>query len=295
MESRHHLDQLIDLAIAEDEGPGDVTTAATVPPEARGQARIVAKGPLVLAGREVAERVYARVDARVEVRFANDDGAALPGGALIAELSGPLRGILRGERCALNFLMRLSGIATGVRRLRDLIADHPDVALLDTRKTTPGHRGLEKAAVRAGGGRNHRFGLFDGILIKENHIRAAGSVGEAVTRARRGAHHLLRIQCEVTTPEEVEAALAAGADALLLDNMDAGALRRAVTLARSRQPGVFLEASGNMTAERLPRVAATGVDAISIGAVTHSAQAADISLLVEVRRSGGALGGEVVA
>jgi len=274
------LDRIVDLALEEDVGPGDITAEATVPAAAQGRAELVAKEPFVLAGGAVFTRVFARVDDRVEVELRHADGDDVASGAVVATLRGPLRAILIGERTALNFLMRLSGIATGVRAMRDLLTAHPQVALLDTRKTSPGLRALEKAAVLAGGGSNHRIGLFDGVLIKENHIAAAGGVAIAVQRARARAHHLLRVQCEVTELEQIDAALDAGADALLLDNMDEPLLRQAVARARGKRADVFLEASGNMTAERLPRVAACGVDAISMGALTHSARAVDVSLRV---------------
>ncbi|MBN2362045.1 MAG: carboxylating nicotinate-nucleotide diphosphorylase [Deltaproteobacteria bacterium] len=280
MSNLSHLDRIIALALAEDIGQGDVTTDATVPARALGRAEVIAKQPLVLAGLDVFARVYRQVDRRVAVVTELTDGAEVAAGAIALRLDGPTRALLTGERVALNFLMHLSGVATWTRRLRAAIADRPQVKLLDTRKTLPGLRALEKAAVVAGGGANHRHGLFDGVLIKENHILAAGSIGAAIERARRHAHHLLRVQCEVTNLDELDQALAAGADALLLDNMDQALLRQAVQRSRERRPEVFLEASGNMTAERLPLVAATGVDGISVGGLTHSAPAVDLSLLL---------------
>jgi len=277
MSNLAQLDQIIALALAEDIGLGDVTTEATVPAGAVGQAEVIAKQPLVLAGLDVFVRVYRLVDRRVSIVGDLADGAAVAAGTSVLRLAGPTRALLTGERVALNFLMHLSGVATLTRRLRDAIADHPQVRLLDTRKTTPGLRALEKAAVVAGGGANHRHGLFDGILIKENHIRAAGSIRAAVQQARQHAHHLLKVQCEVTDLDELDQALAAGADALLLDNMDAALLQQAVQRSRSQRPAVFLEASGNMTIERMPAVAATGVDGISVGGLTHSAPAVDLS------------------
>jgi len=190
---------------------------------------------------------------------------------------GSLRPILTGERTALNLLMRLGGVATLTRKYVRALAG-TRTRLLDTRKTTPGMRELEKAAVRAGGGFNHRGALFDGILVKDNHAAAAGGVGEAVRRARAAAHPLLKVEAEVSTPEQIEDALKAGADMLLLDNLGNDELRRAVQQVRGRVP---LEASGGMTLDRLPRVAATGVDYVSVGALTHSAPAIDMSLLVE--------------
>ncbi len=274
------LDSLIDLALAEDLGPGDVTSEATVAEDALGRAEVVAKQSLVLAGGEVFARVFARLDPRVEVELHHPDGTRIEPGDLAIGLAGPMRSLLSGERLALNFLMHLSGVATHTAELRGRMVGHDRVALLDTRKTTPGMRALEKAAVRAGGGTNHRHGLFDGVLIKDNHIAAAGSVSAAVHLARRHAHHLLKIQVEVLDVDGVEQALVAGADALLLDNMDEAGLRAAVSKARELKPEAFLEASGNMTAERLAGVAACGVDAISVGGLTHSAPAADLSLRV---------------
>jgi len=274
------VERLIDLALDEDVGAGDVTTEACVAADARGRAVLLAKEPFVLAGGAVFARVFQRVDAEVQVELRFADGDQIEVGAEVAVVRGPLRAILVAERVALNFLMRLSGIASGVRDMRALIAAYPGVALLDTRKTTPGLRALEKAAVRAGGGTNHRHGLFDGVLIKDNHIAAAGGVAEAIQRARAHCHHLLRVQCEVSSSDQIAEALDAGAGALLLDNMDEPTLKRAVEQARALRADVFLEASGNMTAARLPRVAACGVDAISVGALTHGARAVDVSLMV---------------
>jgi nicotinate-nucleotide pyrophosphorylase (carboxylating) len=273
-----HVDVLIDLALAEDLGHGDVTSLVTVDADATARAEVRAKQDLVLCGVEVCARVFEKVDPRVQVEPRYPDAARIKKGDVVIVVSGPTRSLLAGERVALNFLMHLSGIATHTAHLRHRLALFPSVALLDTRKTTPGLRALEKAAVLAGGGVNHRHGLFDGVLIKDNHVSAAGSVAAAVHLARKGAHHLLKVQCEVRTLDEVEQALVAGADALLLDNMDDALLRSAVQVARELKPGAFLEASGNMTAERLSAVATTGVDAISMGGLTHSAPAADLSM-----------------
>lgn len=273
-----HVEALIDLALAEDLGHGDVTSLATVETDAQARAEVRAKQDLVLCGVDVFVRVFAKVDPRMQVAPRFPDATRVRKGDVVIEVEGPTRALLAGERVGLNFLMHLSGIATHTAQLRHRLALFPSVALLDTRKTTPGLRALEKAAVLAGGGVNHRHGLYDGVLIKDNHVTAAGSVAAAVHLARRQAHHLLRIQCEVRTLDEVEQALVAGADALLLDNMDDALLRSAVQVARELKPAAFLEASGNMTAERLSAVAATGVDAISVGGLTHSAPAADLSM-----------------
>ena len=198
---------------------------------------------------------------------------SLPG-TVLARLTGPVAAILTGERTALNFLQRLSGVATFTRQMVSLIAG-TNAALVDTRKTTPGWRALEKYAVRLGGARNHRAGLYDGVLIKNNHLTAAGSITQAVQQARQQAHHLLKIEVEVTDLAGLEEALAAGADVILLDNMDEATMAQAVEITAGR---ALLEASGSMSAARLPKVAATGVNLISMGALTHSAPAADIHL-----------------
>ncbi|MGB8991268.1 MAG: carboxylating nicotinate-nucleotide diphosphorylase [Desulfobaccales bacterium] len=268
------IDRLIDLALEEDLGPGDVTTRALVPPELMGEAQIRAKEPLVVAGLPVAARVFARLDPALTFDPQVADGQEVAGGQVLARLTGPVASILTGERVALNFLQHLSGIATFTRQMAAQISGST-AALVDTRKTTPGWRVLEKYAVRLGGGRNHRFGLYDGVLIKNNHLTAVGSITTAVRRAREGAPHLLKIEVEVTDLAGLEEALNAGADLILLDNMDDATLKQAVELTRGR---ASLEASGAMTRERLPQVAATGVNFISMGALTHSAPAVDIHL-----------------
>jgi nicotinate-nucleotide pyrophosphorylase (carboxylating) len=269
-----HLDRLIDLALEEDIGPGDVTTQALVDPELQGEAHIRAKAALVVAGLPVASRVFRQLDAKVVFAPAVDDGQEVAPGTVLARLTGPVAAILTGERVALNFLQRLSGIATFTRAMAAQVAGSHAV-LVDTRKTTPGWRVLEKYAVRQGGGGNHRLGLYDEVLIKNNHLTAVGSIGEAVRLAKARAHPRLKIEVEVTDLQGLEEALNAGADRILLDNMDDDTLRRAVEVTRGR---ALLEASGGMTKERLPQVAATGVDFISMGALTHSAPAVDIHL-----------------
>jgi nicotinate-nucleotide pyrophosphorylase (carboxylating) len=268
------IDRLIDLALEEDLGPGDVTTRAMVPPELMGEAQIRAKEPLVVAGLPVAARVFARLDPALTFDPQAADGQEVAGGQVLARLTGPVASILTGERVALNFLQHLSGIATFTRQMAAQISGST-AALVDTRKTTPGWRVLEKYAVRLGGGRNHRFGLYDGVLIKNNHLTAVGAISAAVHRARERAPHLLKIEVEVTDLAGLEEALNAGADLILLDNMDNATLKQAVELTRGR---AILEASGAMTRERLPQVAATGVNFISMGALTHSAPAVDIHL-----------------
>lgn len=270
------VDRLIELALEEDLGPGDVTTQALIPPDRKGAAQIRAKEPLVVAGLPVAQRVFQKLEARVQFFPSAGEGQEVAAGAVLAQVRGPLAAILTGERTALNFLMRLSGIATFTRRMVSAVSGFP-AAIVDTRKTTPGWRALEKYAVRLGGGRNHRFGLFDGVLIKNNHLAVVGSIAEAVRRAREKAHHLLKIEVEVTSLKELEEALAAGADVIMLDNLDEATMAEAVKLTAGR---ALLEASGGMTLERLPKVAATGVNLISMGALTHSAPAVDIHLRI---------------
>lgn len=269
-----HLDRLIDLALEEDIGPGDVTTQAIIPPDLMGEAHIRAKAALVVAGLPVAARVFGKLDTEVAFSAAAADGQEVAKGTVLARLTGPVASILTGERVALNFLQRLSGIATFTRAMAAQVAGTQAV-LVDTRKTTPGWRVLEKYAVRMGGGGNHRLGLYDGVLIKNNHLTAVGSISEAVRQTKASTHHLLKIEVEVTDLPGLEEALSAGADRILLDNMDDATLKKAVELTRGR---AVLEASGSMTKERLPKVAATGVNFISMGALTHSAPAVDIHL-----------------
>jgi nicotinate-nucleotide pyrophosphorylase (carboxylating) len=266
-------ERLLELALEEDLALGDVTSEATIDAAAVGEGRFLVKEELVLAGTAVAARVFERLGATC--RFDRPDGARAARGDVVGTASGPVRALLMAERTSLNFLQRLSGVATATRRAVDALAPGGGrTRLLDTRKTTPGWRMLEKAAVAAGGGKNHRFSLGDGILVKDNHVAACGGVAEAVRRARARAGALLRIEVEVVDLEGLDAAIAAGAEVVLLDNLDDATMAEAVRRAAGR---VLLEASGNMTLERLPRVAATGVDFVSMGAVTHSARAVDIS------------------
>ena len=270
------VDRLIELALEEDLGPGDVTTQALIPPDRKGAAQIRAKGHLLVAGLPVAHRVFRKLEAQVQFFPEALEGQEVSPGDVLAQVRGPLAAILTGERTALNFLMRLSGIATFTRKMVSALSGF-STAIVDTRKTTPGWRALEKYAVRVGGGANHRFGLFDGVLIKNNHLTAVGSLTEAVRLARENTHHLLKIEVEVTSLVELEEALAAGADIIMLDNMDEAAMAQAVKLTAGR---ALLEASGSMTLDRLPQVAATGVNLISMGALTHSAPAVDIHLRI---------------
>jgi nicotinate-nucleotide pyrophosphorylase (carboxylating) len=272
---RSAVEPIVRLALAEDIGRGDLTTAATVPPGATARAEIVQKAPGVLCGLPVVETVFALLDPRVHLTPLAEEGS-WGERRVVATLAGPAAAILTGERTALNFLQRLSAVATMARRAAEIVAGTGAV-VLDTRKTTPGMRVLEKYAVRVGGCHNHRAGLDDGILIKDNHIRAAGGITAAVTAARRRAAPGMRVEVEVTTLAELDEALAAGVDLVLLDNFDVDGLRAAVTHAAGR---ARLEASGGITLANLAAVAATGVDYISLGALTHSAGALDFSLEV---------------
>jgi nicotinate-nucleotide pyrophosphorylase (carboxylating) len=268
------LDEIVRRALAEDIGTGDVTTEAVVPAEAYAVARAVCKSNGILAGIPVAEAVFRTVDPEVLFQSFAKDGEWGTVGFTIFEVRGTARSLLIAERTALNFLQHLSGIATRTARCVGLV--HGTKArIVDTRKTTPGLRVLEKYAVRVGGGCNHRFNLSDGILIKDNHIAAAGGIAEAVRRARKNAPHLLKIEVEATTLEQVQEALDAGADAILLDNMPPELLRQAVQLVAGR---AVTEASGGITEENLREIAETGVDIISLGALTHSVEAMDISM-----------------
>ena len=270
------LEEALRAWLREELGQGDLTSLLVVPEDIEGEAVILAKEGGVLAGLWVAERVFALADPRTAFAPLVAEGARVAEGTEVARVRGPLRGILAGERLALNLLQRLSGIATLTRAYVEALAG-TKAQILDTRKTTPGLRALEKYAVRVGGGRNHRYGLFDGILIKENHVRAAGGVGEAVRRAKARAPHYLKVEVEVRDLAELEEALEAGADLILLDNFPLEALREAVRRVGGRVP---LEASGNMTLERAKAAAEAGVDYVSVGALTHSAKALDLSLLV---------------
>src|ERR671919_2392077 len=266
------LERLAYAALAEDVGEGDVTTEATIDADASGEAALVLKEPGVVCGLDVAEAVFRALD--VELRFERlvEDGTLVGSATAVARVSGPLRAILTGERTALNYLGRLSGIATLTRRYVDAVAG-TGAAILDTRKTTPGLRVLEKHAVAVGGGRNHRLALDDGVLLKDNHLRAAGSIREAVEAARAATHLPVEVECD--TIEQVSEAVEAGADAILLDNMTPAGLLAAAVLVGGR---ARLEASGGVTLENVRAIAETGVDEISVGALTHSARSLDVSL-----------------
>jgi nicotinate-nucleotide pyrophosphorylase (carboxylating) len=270
------LDRLITLALEEDLGAaGDITTEALVPVDAMGTAELIAKERLVLAGLDAFVRAFQHVDPDVEVELLSRDGQEVQSKALVARVRGRMRALLTAERTALNIVQRTSGMATMASQVMAAVRG-TKLRILDTRKTAPGMRALSKQAVKAGGAFNHRFGLFDGVLIKDNHIAAVGgSVREALRRARSNAPQLVKIEIEVTTLEQLTEALEEGADVVMLDNMDDEQIRRAVELAAGRIP---LEVSGGITLERLPRLAKLGVDFVSMGALTHSARAMDLSL-----------------
>ncbi len=273
---------LIDIALSEDLAAHDPTTATLISPEQEGRAILLAKSPGVLAGVSVACTVFARVEPTLEAEALMEDGATLKAGDHIAEIRGSVSGILRGERTALNFIQRMSGIATETAKYVKAVQGLP-VQIVDTRKTVPGHRYLDKYAVRMGGGHNHRLNLADGILVKDNHIaalRAQGmSLAEIVRRAMERAPHTLKVEVEVESVEDAREALEAGAQILLLDNMSVQNMRKVVAFTKGR---ALTEASGGITLETVRAVAETGVDLISSGALTHSVAAMDISLDLQV-------------
>ena len=271
------LDRVVKTALEEDLGSGDITSRLTLGPRSDSEGIILARQDGVMAGLPVVEHVFLLLDPKVVVTAMVAEGAEFRTGQIVAELAGPTAAVLAGERVALNLLQRLCGVATLTARFVKAVAG-TGATVLDTRKTTPGLRALEKAAVLAGGGRNHRFALYDGVLIKDNHIAVAGGVKQAIERARAGAPHTMKIEIETTTLEQVRQALAAGADIIMLDNMDLQTMAEAVALVDGR---ALVEASGGMTPERVRAVAETGVDLISAGSITHSAPAVDISLEIE--------------
>ena len=272
------VDDVVRGALREDLGrAGDLTTDAIVSADATGEARIVARERGVISGIVAVERTFALLDPRVAVRVAIPDGGRVEPGTVVATIAGPLRAILTGERVALNLLCRMSGIATATARLVEAVAGTRAV-IVDTRKTTPGLRALEKAAVRDGGGSNHRFGLDDAILIKDNHVAVAGGIAAAIDAARRRAGHLVKIEIEVDTLNQLDEALAARADIVLLDNFSPEDMREAVRCTAGR---ALLEASGRIDAATVRAVAETGVDLISSGALTHSARVLDVGLDID--------------
>ena len=273
------VDNLIKLALAEDIGSGDITTDAIVSQNVKGEAYVVAKEDMVLSGIDVFKKVFQNVSGQwsvVSSQFKERyrDGEIVRSGKIIIEMSGNMRTLLTGERTALNFLQRMSGIATLTKKFVDSVKGFK-AKIIDTRKTTPCLRILEKYAVQCGGGINHRFGLYDGILIKDNHIKAAGGIIKAVKRVRDNAPHLIKIEVETKSLKEVKDALNCKADVIMLDNMDIPAIKKAVKLIDKR---ALIEVSGGVNLKNVVQIASTGVDYISIGALTHSARAVDISM-----------------
>lgn len=271
------LDRLIEQALLEDIHTGDITTQAVVPGKRQASARLIAKEPLVLAGIHVAEMVFRKLDPLMKFTVRIPEGTTAGTGDVLAAIEGNAADLLMAERVALNLLQRMCGIATLTSRYVEAVSG-TKARIVDTRKTTPGLREIEKYAVRVGGGINHRSGLYDGVLIKENHIAAAGGIGEAVRRARAYIPHTLKIEIETETPEQVGEALTAGADIIMLDNMDCDTMRNCVSLIAGR---ALVEASGGVNLDTVRAIAETGVDIISIGALTHSPRAMDISMLLD--------------
>jgi nicotinate-nucleotide pyrophosphorylase (carboxylating) len=274
------LPRLIDMALAEDIGTGDITTDYLISRHSQGCGIIVAKEGIVLAGLDIAKTVFQRLDPMVRLQSAYEDGAEIVCGETVLHLEGNLRALLTAERPALNFLQRLSGIATHVRAYVKALSNSR-VRLVDTRKTTPGWRVLEKYAVRMGGAHNHRMGLFDGVLIKDNHIAACGGIQQAVAAARKQISHLIKIEVEVSDLAGIHEALESGVDVIMLDNMDIAHIREAVSVIQNR---AIVEVSGGITLKNLTDLAETGVDLISVGALTHSARAVDLSMRINNSR-----------
>jgi len=270
------IEQLLKTALEEDIGIGDITTLSTVPASARGKGLFRAKRDCVVAGLFLLERIFSLLDREVKVHCLCRDGDQVERGSVVAEAEGPVRALLMGERTALNFLQRLSGTATLTRRFVDAVKEFP-CKIIDTRKTTPGLRALEKYAVRMGGGTNHRLGLYDAALVKDNHIAAAGSIDQAIKKIRHHAPFMARVEVECSDSRQVQEALDAGADVIMLDNMGTKEMAEAVRLIDRR---AWVEASGGITIERVREVAEAGVDFISIGALTHSAPAVDFNMKI---------------
>ena len=273
-------DQIIVLALQEDIGHGDLTTESIVDKNLTAEGNIRAQEDLVICGLEVAARVFYLLDPSLQFQAEVSDGEKVQVGRVVARISGTARKLLTGERTALNFLQRLSGIATQTFRYVELIQG-TGARLVDTRKTTPGHRDLEKYAVRCGGGRNHRFGLSDGILIKDNHLQIAGGIKPAVQSARQLVSHLLKVEVEIDSLDQIEECLAVGVDCILLDNMNLKQLQEAVTLIDHK---CLTEASGRIRLENIREIAETGIDLISVGALTHTIQSVDLNMEISCKR-----------
>lgn len=277
------VQQRIRQWLEEDIGTGDVTTLTTIPADSRSRGIIHMKESGIIAGLPVAEAVFREVDPELTFTASVIEGDSVTKGDTIAVVEGSTRSILLGERLALNLMQRTSGIATRTRQFVEAIDGLP-ARLVDTRKTTPGHRLLEKYAVRVGGGHNHRFGLYDAVMIKDNHIKGAGGIAQAVGAARKMIPHTMKIEVEVESFAQLEEALQANADIIMLDNMSPADMREAVRLIRERAPHVVTEASGSVTLESIRAIAETGIDVISVGRLTYSVQALDISLDLNERK-----------
>ncbi|MMZ61169.1 putative nicotinate-nucleotide pyrophosphorylase [carboxylating] [compost metagenome] len=279
------LVESIRLWLKEDVGSGDVTTGVTIPHGHQSKGIIHAKESGVIAGMPVAQLVFEVVDPLLAFTPLVQDGQRVEKGTVLAEVEGSTHSILTGERLALNLLQRLSGIATRTRSFADALQGLP-VRLVDTRKTTPGHRMLEKYAVRTGGGANHRFGLYDAVMIKDNHIKGAGGIAQAVSRARKNIPHTMTIEVEAESLEQVEEALQAGADIIMLDNMAPDLMKEAVRRIKAKAPHVKTEASGNVNLQTVREIAESGVDVISVGRLTYSFENLDISLDLGEKKEG---------
>jgi nicotinate-nucleotide pyrophosphorylase (carboxylating) len=272
----HSINHLIKIALEEDIGPGDITTENLIDKNLKGIGEVVTKEPLVIAGLDVARQVFEQLEPDISFRPNFKDGDFIEKGKIVLEVEGKLRVLLMGERTALNFLQHLSGIATHVRSYMDSIANK-NVRLVDTRKTTPGLRGLEKYAVRVGGAHNHRMGLYDGVLIKDNHIAVCGGIKKAIESIKDKLSHLVKIEVEVSDLDSIKQALEAGADVIMLDNMDIDQIKEAIEFINGK---AVVEISGGVTIDSLNQLADTGVDIISAGALTHSARSVDISMRI---------------
>lgn len=292
----NNMDDMLDLErsgiqrqiiqwLEEDVGSGDITSLSTVPAEHLSKGIIHMKEPGILAGMPVAKLVFQLIDPRICFMARKQDGQRVNFGDVIIEVEGPTRHILQGERLSLNLLQRLSGIATKTQAFVERVKDYP-VRLVDTRKTTPGHRLLEKYAVRVGGGYNHRFGLYDAVMIKDNHIKAAGSIEKAIHAARQHVPHTTKIEVEVESMEQLHVAVGALADIIMLDNMDTEQMTSAVSYIREHAPHIMIEASGGVRLETVKEIALTGVDVISVGSLTSSVQTLDISLDLNEKKGG---------
>ncbi len=275
-----YVDNFLLNALDEDIGNGDVTTSALISPKHVSDTALISKGEFIIAGLTYAERIFHLVDKGLKFKALKKEGDRVRNGSIIARIKGNTASLLLAERTALNLLQRISGIAT-ITNQYVVAVKGLGTKIADTRKTAPGLRYFDKYAVRTGGGSNHRYGLFDGILIKDNHISAVGSIGKAVKLVRSNNHHLLKIEVETRNLSDVRGALNAGADVIMLDNMTLEKIKKSVDLIKSRKNSVIIEVSGNMNLGNVRKIAETGVDMISVGAITHSAAAADISMMFD--------------